>query len=155
MDLPESMRAELGRWNNGAGTDLETWVSCEGRLALAVGYATIFWPEFESVDGYVLRKGWHPEARRGFEQRPGATRQSVEWVLNHLHLADLHALPDPEATPDKLIALGTVLADVYRAKLAWEFPDKPCEVEFYVPENKDELWEYQLSFWQTDSTTST
>jgi hypothetical protein len=37
MDVPDSMKAELAAWNDGAGIDLESWVSCEGRFALAVG----------------------------------------------------------------------------------------------------------------------
>ncbi len=105
------------------------------------------------MDGYILRKGASPENVRGFAQQPGATRQSVEWVMNHIHLLDLHTGPVDDASSDKLIALGNVLADIYRAKLAWQFPDKPCEVEFFVPEDREELWEYQLSFWQTDGDT--
>ncbi len=153
MDVPESMRAELGRGNNSDGIDLESWIGFEGSFALAIGYATIFWPEFESVNGYILRKGASPENVRDFAQQPGATQQSVEWVMNHIHLLDLHTGPVDDASSDKLIALGNVLADIYRAKLAWQFPDKPCEVEFFVPEDREELWEYQLSFWQTDGDT--
>ncbi|UWX03894.1 hypothetical protein H1235_15705 [Pseudoxanthomonas sp. NC8] len=26
MDIPESMKEELGRWNNGAGIDLDGWI---------------------------------------------------------------------------------------------------------------------------------
>jgi hypothetical protein len=47
MKLRQSMESELAAWNNGAGIDLASWVGCEGRFALAVGYATVFWPEFE------------------------------------------------------------------------------------------------------------
>jgi len=41
-----------------------------------------------------------------------------------------------------------VLTDIYRAKLQWQFPDRPCSVEFYKPEHGNDLREYQLSFWQ-------
>jgi hypothetical protein len=56
MDIPESMRSELAAWNNGKGIDLQSWVGCEARFALAVGYASIFWPEFVEFDGYILPK---------------------------------------------------------------------------------------------------
>ena len=46
MEIPISMRAELAAWNNGNGIDLGSWTGCEGRFALAIGYASIFWPEF-------------------------------------------------------------------------------------------------------------
>ena len=44
--------------------------------------------------------------------------------------------------------LGKKLKDIYEAKLRWEFPDEPCRVELYVPDEPDDLDEYQLSFWQ-------
>jgi hypothetical protein len=54
MEIPESMKSELAAWNNGAGIDLESWTGCEGRFALAVGYAAIFWPEFVEFEGYTV-----------------------------------------------------------------------------------------------------
>ena len=46
MDIPESMRDELAGWNNDAGISLETWIGCSGNFSLAVGYSSVFWPEF-------------------------------------------------------------------------------------------------------------
>jgi hypothetical protein len=51
MDTPISMLAELGEWNGGKDIDLQSWVGCEGRFSLAVGYLTVFWPDFEEVEG--------------------------------------------------------------------------------------------------------
>ena len=64
-------------------------------------------------------------------------------------MLDLQFGLDNDASPYKLIALGNILEDVYRAKLAWQFPDRPCEVEFYLPKDREDLLEYQISFWQT------
>jgi hypothetical protein len=89
MELPESIKKELAQWNNGAGIDLESWIGCEGRFALAVGYSAIFWPEFVEFDGYVLRKGFAESALRGFEKHKGSTRKGVERVMNRLHIADI------------------------------------------------------------------
>jgi hypothetical protein len=69
METPESMKAELAAWNNGAGIDIESWVGCEGNFSLAVGYTTIFWPEFVVFDGYILRKGFSEASLRGFESQ--------------------------------------------------------------------------------------
>ncbi len=88
MDIPESMKAELGSWNNGAGIDLESWVSCEGNFSLAVGYASCFWPSFALFEDYILPKGITEDVLRDFE-RNGRSRKSVEWVINHLHISGI------------------------------------------------------------------
>jgi hypothetical protein len=148
MDIPQSMQDQLAAWNDGAGIDLESWVGCEGRFALAVGYATVFWPTFVEFEGYILRKGFSESALRGFEGQDGSTRKSVEWVMNHLHLEDIQHLGCPDITQDKLIVLGKVLKEIYQVKLQWQFPDRPCVVELSVPDNTSDLSRYQLSFWQ-------
>jgi hypothetical protein len=149
MDTPHSMTAELQAWNDGQGIDLATWVGCEGRFALAVGYLAAFWPEFELKDHHIVPKGTTDEALRSFAKHPDSTRQSVEAMLNHLHLADIHYLGCPDISADKLIALGTTLKEMYEAKLHWQFPDRPCTVELFVPNNPDDLVAYQLTFWQS------
>lgn len=148
MEVPGSMKDELAAWNNGAGIDLESWVGCEGRFALAVGYAAMLWPEFVEFDGYILRKGFSEEHLRGFESQPGSTPRSVEWVMNHLHLQDIQYVGCKDISQDKLIALGNVLKEIYQAKLQWQFPDRPCVVEFHVPDDSTDFTDYQLSFWQ-------
>lgn len=147
MDTPESMKAELAAWNNGAGIDIETWVGCEGRFSLAVGYATVFWPSFTLFEGFILREGFSEGSLRGFQQN-GRSRQSVEWLMNHLHIADIQYYGCGDASKDKLLLLGKILKEIYQAKLQWLWPDRPCTVEFYVPEDEGELNEYQISFWQ-------
>lgn len=149
MDIPESMKAELGAWNNGVGIDLESWVGCEGRFALAVGYTTIFWPEFVEFEGYILRKGFSESSLRGFESQQGCARKGTEWLMNHLHIADTHHHGCPDISKDKIILLGTALKEIYEAKLQFVFSNRPCTVELHIPEDKDNLIEYQLSFWQT------
>jgi len=148
MELPESIKKELAWWNNGTGTDLESWIGCEGRFALAVGYSSIFWPEFVEFDGYVLRKGFAESALRGFEKQEGSTRKGVEWVMNHIHIADIQCFGCADISEDKLIYLGHVLHEIYEAKLKLQFPDRPCIVQFYMPPKADELYEYQITFWQ-------
>ena len=67
MEVPDNMRAELTAWNGGAGIDLESWVGCEGRFALAVGYSSILWPQFVEFDGHILREGLSERSLRGHE----------------------------------------------------------------------------------------
>jgi hypothetical protein len=148
MELPESIKKELAQWNNGAGIDLESWIGCEGRFALAVGYSSIFWPDFVAFDGYVLRKGFAESALRGFEKQKGSTRKGVERVMNHLHIADIQYVGCEDISEDKLIYLGQVLRNIYEVKLKSQLPERPCIVEFYTPPKADELLEYQITFWQ-------
>ncbi len=146
MNTPESMKAELAAWNNGAGIDLESWIGCEGRFSLAVGYASIFWPAFTLIEGYILPQGVSEGSLRSWEQN-GGSRQSIECVINHVHIADIHYGRE-DVSIDKLLVLGNVLKEIYEAKLSWQFPDRPCTVEFFIPDDPDDLKEYQLSFWQ-------
>ena len=152
MNVPESMKATLQSWNGGAGIELREWVGCKGDFSLAVGYTTIFCPEFIEFEDYVLSRGELSDdairAIRGFESREGSTPMSVEWVMNHIHLADLQYAGCPDLTEDKLLILGEALQKIYAARLHYLFPEKPCIVEFYKPEDPAELVEYQLSFWQ-------
>lgn len=150
--IPASMRSELQAWNGGEGIGLESWVGCTGTFALAVGYASVFCPEFFEFEGYILRGSAADDAMiqniRGFESQPGATPRSIEWVLNHIHIADIQYHGCPDIAADKLVTIGTTLKKIYEARLALLFPNKPCVVEFHIPDNPEAHEDYQLSFWQ-------
>ena len=151
-NIPSSMKAELQAWNDGAGIDLDGWLSGSGSFSLAVGYASVFCPEFVEFEDYILI-GTEIDADgiraiRSFEDNGKSTPRSVEWVLNHLHIADIQYLGCPDISPDKLLIIGNALKHIYEARLAYLFPNKPCVVEFYGPENPGDLREYQISFWQ-------
>ncbi len=153
MNIPESMKKELGAWNNGQGIDLESWVGCEGNFSLAVGYTTIFCPQFIEYKEYIFENDEPVDEEFekhiwGFEAQEGSTPLSVEWVVNHLHIADIQYRGCEDISPDKLITLGNALKEIYEARLAYLFPNKPCMVEFYMPENEEDYDEYQISFWQ-------
>ena len=142
------MISELSAWNNGKGIDLESWIGCSGDFKLAVGYSTIFWPKFVLFEDYILREGFSLESLRGFEKGRGGNKASVEGVMNHLHIADIHCNDRENVSEDKMAFLGSILREVYEAKLSSQFPDRPCVVDFYQPEDGTSLVEYQLSFWQ-------
>ena len=148
MNIPPSMVDDLGAWNDGAGIDLESWVGCEGRFALAVGYAAIFWPKFVAFEDYVLREGFSEASLRGFERQREGDRETVERVMNHRHLEDIQYVGCPDISKDKLLKLGHTLVEIYAAKLKWQFPQLECETKFSIPENEDDLREYQITFWK-------
>ena len=153
MSIPESMKKELQAWNNGKGIDLESWIGCSGSFSLAVGYTTIFCPKFVEFENYIFCRDEPVNEEfelniRGFESQEGSSPRSVEWVINHLHIADIQHRGCEDISADKLILIGNSLKEIYEARLALLYPDKPCVVKFYIPENLDDYDEYQLSFWQ-------
>ena len=154
--IPESMRDELQAWNDGQGIDLESWVGCTGSFSLAVGYASILCPEFIEFEDYILlaREITNETIRtiRGFEAQEGSTPRSVERVLNHRHIADVQHVGCPDASADKLIFVGNAMKMTWAGLLAQKFPSKPCMVKFYEPADRNNLMEYQITFWQAKHT---
>jgi hypothetical protein len=146
------MQAELSNWNDGVGIDLDSWVGCMGSFSLAVDYAAVFCPDFTLFEDYILRGGLLSDQAiqvlRGFAARPGSTSQPVEAVMTHLHPDSLQYLGCEDISADKLVFLGERHKAIHEARLALLFPDRPCTVDFHVPENAADLDEYQLTFWQ-------
>jgi hypothetical protein len=138
---------ELKDWNNGAGISPDGWIECVGNYPLAIGYSLIFWPRFVRFQKYVLREGFSEEALRGFERQAGSSRKGVEWVMNHVHLDDIHF--GEEATEAQLRYLGRVLKEIHEVKLNADFPDLRFVVEFDDEPGLD-LLDYQISFWQAE-----
>ncbi|HEX8247041.1 MAG TPA: hypothetical protein VF599_02560 [Pyrinomonadaceae bacterium] len=148
MNVPESIKAELAAWNNGQGIDLESWIGCVGNFSLAVGYLSIFCPEFTEFEGYILRKRFSEDSLRGFEKNCNGDKKAVEAVMNHLHIADIQHYGCADISKDKVIVLGSKLKEIYEARLIWRFPNKPCTVSFYQPEDDTDLEAYEITFWQ-------
>ena len=148
MDIPESMRDKLAAWNNGKGIDIESWVGCEGNFRLACGYASIFWPEFVEHEGYVLRKGFSLDSLRSWEEHCSGNRESIEAVMNHLHIADIQHYGCEDISKDKIVLLGNTLREIYEAKLRWQFPGREFVVSFPEPENEEDLIAFELTFFQ-------
>jgi hypothetical protein len=146
---PDDMLPELAEWNNGDGIDLEPWVACSGNFRLAIGYSTVFWPRFVLFEDYTLREGFSVESLRQFEEQQKCDKRSVEAVLNHLHIADIQHYGCEDITVQRVVFLGRILKEIYIAKLAWQFPDRPCEVTFYEPDDRTDLNGFEITFWQT------
>lgn len=148
IEPPDDMLPELAEWNNGKGIDLESWVACSGNFRLAIGYSTIFWPRFVLFEDYILREGFSIESLRSFEKNPTRGKQSVESVMNHLHLDGIQYQGCEDITEQRIVYLGHTLREIYAAKLAWQFPDRPCEVWFYEPDDRTAFSGYEITFWQ-------
>ena len=146
---------EMQDWNNGKGIDVESWVGCTGNFRLAIGYSTIFWPEFVEFEGYVLRKGFSVEGLRSLEKNYAgkypSPKKTIEATMNHLHIADIQYCGCEDFTHERVIFLGRILREIHQAKLVWQFPEKAFEVHFDESNPDPSDWGYVLTFSQKDS----
>jgi hypothetical protein len=140
---------ELPDWNNGAGIDVTSWIGCVGDYEKAIGYSTIFWPEFVEIDGYVLRAsaGVNRESLHRWKDGCGGNRKEIEALGNHLHLRDIQYWGCPGATPERLSYLGKILKEIYECKLKRDFPDRAFVVELTEGDAED-LDGFMLTFYQ-------
>ena len=143
------MLPELSEWNNGAGIDLRSWIQASGNFRLAIGYSTVFWPRFKLCGDYIVREEVTAEGVQAWEEGRGGDKRGIEATMNHLHIADLH-YGSEDITRERILFLADVLKEAYSAKLAWQFPDRPCVVELFEPEDKNDLVGYQITFWQKE-----
>jgi hypothetical protein len=137
--------AELPLWNDGKGIDAESWIGCIGNPELAMGYSLIFWPEFARYKNYVVRAGCdNPKYIDEWERRCDGDRAAIEKVVNHIHIADLHACQITEA---QARYLGRLLKEIHEVKLRADFPELAFEV-YFDDEPSNAVEDYQLTFWQ-------
>jgi len=80
---------ELASWNDGAGIDVDSWISSVGSFDHAIGYGTLFWPEFFVHDNCVFRQTVDGETYKGWMSACGGNKSEVEAVVNHEHIIDL------------------------------------------------------------------
>ncbi len=146
--IPDSMKSELSAWNGGNGIDLESWISCSGSFRLAVGYMEYFWPEFEVIEDYLVRVGSTCGTIKEWEQQGGRDRREVEATMNHIHLISINYHDHENLSEDLLLRLGAILTEIYEAKLNWQFPDRPCTVSLFIPEDRQQFGDYEITFWQ-------
>lgn len=138
---------DLSKWNNGAGIDIRAWLGRAGNIELAIGYSSLFWPNFVEFEGCVFCAGFSEESYRGFMRQCKGDRRKVEAVMNHRHIFDYFSHYQSDATAEQVQYLGRVLKEIWQAKLAADFPRRRFEVRFDEGLFKY-LNDYQLTFWQ-------
>lgn len=135
---------EIETWNGGRGIDLEDWIMCEGSFPHAIGYSAVFWPRFIEFENYVLLCPFEETALRSFERSSQGHRPSVESVMNHRHMELMFQGENCERSTERMRYLGETLAEIYRVKLAWQFPDREFVVEYDPSSDK-------LTFFQAEN----
>lgn len=108
---------------------VEVWLANIGRYDVAAAYASLFWPEFTAVDGCVLIGRSIPEPYADWRREHPDDPAAIEAVLNHHHILDLFPVAaDP--SPQLVRHLGTVLKEMWTAKLRQDFPGRAFVVSF-------------------------
>ncbi|MFN7855160.1 MAG: hypothetical protein ACK5OA_01010 [Acidovorax sp.] len=139
---------ELKDWDahNGGEESFDGWTSCMGSYSLAVGYASLLWPQFVEVKGMVFRGQVDDSVLDSW--LAGHSKRSVEATLNHLHLLDVqHPGVWAEATEAQLRYLGETLKAAWSAKLALDFPTRRFVVE-YIQGTLEAPREHQVVFYE-------
>ena len=137
------MIPEMKAWNNGQGVDVHTWIDAVGTFQLAIGYSTIFWPEFTEVEGFVFRAGLDRQA--DWRNAYGGDRRKIEALANHIHIDSIHYSDHEGKTPQKLKYLARILQDIYICKLTRDFPSKYFRVEVSDEADSPVLTFYQVT----------
>jgi len=141
---------ELKDWNDGNGIDIRSWIGFTGNFQEAIGYSVIFWPTFVEIEGCIVREGIPRDNVLLWLKHFKGDRERVEAMVNHLHIEDLHYNGCKDSSPDRLSYLGRLLEEIYDCKLKRDFPNKTFNVLFEEPENKEDLLEYILTFYQSE-----
>ena len=141
---------ELQDWNNGDGIDVQSWIECVGSFQKAIGYSTVFWPEFAEVEGCVVRAGVPAENVRRWLTQCDGNPSCAEATINHLHLDGLHYMGCEDISPERVAYLGRILKEIYECKLKRDFPDKTFVVAFDEPDDKEDVENYILTFYQEE-----
>jgi hypothetical protein len=115
---------ELSKWNDGLGIAPDHWIFIEGRSDHALGFCSMFWPDFVEFEGYVLRAPLDVERLRAWERAGKLTRQEIETAMNAYLLQGMFPRDDADdaSKQARCERLAAIMADMLRAKLARDFP---------------------------------
>lgn len=141
---------ELKDWNNGKGIDVRSWIGCVGNYQTAIGYSTMFWPEFVEIEGCVVRAGIPEENVRQWLMQCNGNPNCAEAAINHVHLNDLFHIGCEDISPERVAYLGRVLKEIFECKLKRDFPDKAFVVALNEPDDKTDVENYILTFYQKE-----
>lgn len=104
--------------------DLYAYLQLKGNTDLAFAYLDVFWPHIICIDGCYLRG----KNNKSYEYlfRPDMSiseKQSVEKLINHLHIYDLFPYDHPDITLLSYEYLAKFMLEMWKAKLHTQFPD--------------------------------
>ena len=138
---------ELQDWNNGKGVDVRSWIGALGKFQFMIAYSTIFWPQWKIYKEMIVSVDAPEELIDRWLSECKGDKKSVESVVNHLHIKDIHHAYNEDATHERMIFLGNVLKEMYQCKLKRDFPERTVTVAFDSSPQEDIL-DYVLYLFQ-------
>ncbi len=121
---------ELSKYRESGPWAIDVWLANIGRYDASIGYASLFWPSFTEVDDCVLLGPGVPEEYGSWKVKNPDDPSAIESVLNHRHLRDLFPTA-PKPSRSVLLHLGSVLREMWIAKLHRDFPDRRFVVSLH------------------------
>ena len=148
---------ELAEWNDGAGINVESWISCVGRYDHFLGYISILWPDFVLFDNCIFYGIPDAKSYQEFMEMLHGNKTEVERVMNHQHIADMFRNSGFHLTEKDAIFIGTNLREMWSCKLKTDFPERRFNVEFISSgelsgESDESLLRYVATFSQQRGT---
>ena len=136
------------------GTSKNSWRSYQDyftRVDQVLCLLDIVWPEFEERDGMILRMSNMPDDWFQFKQQAdqsGWSKSEMEYVINHLHIADLFLNdPDRDKIDNSIYQfLAFTLADAWECKLKMLFPNMNFAVGVSEENIDPEVYAYLLRY---------
>ena len=127
---------ELRHWNNGDGIDVSSWIGCVGNLPLAIGFGSLFWPNFVIHRGYVLFSDFSEGVLKSFIDCAAGDRRAVEATMNHRHLLDFFceahgAESVTQPNEAQLRHFGQLLCEMWQAKVDLDLPGEQVVVTLH------------------------
>ena len=133
---------ELPSWNNGKGIKAYEWIACIGNYEHAIGYSTLFWPDYVEFEDCVFQaESFNEITVRNCLKQTSGNKEATESVVNHLHLYDLFPNTN-EPTGEQVIYLAELLKQIWGCKLQHDFPARKFTVDIYGDSD------LQITFWQ-------
>lgn len=141
---------ELAAWNNNAGIDIESWIRCIGRYDHAIGYTTIFWPNFTLHDDCVFISSYNDkidnwENYNNWMKTYHGDKTQVEKIMNHEHIINIFKNSEFTPTIDIIEYFGNLLVDMWLCKLKKDYPDNNIIVDFFEDSKIEGLNRYIIT----------
>jgi hypothetical protein len=134
----------LAEWNTGSGISAQAWIGCIGRFDHAVGYATLFWPDFVVHEDCIFLDAPEPEHFDRWMRDCGGDKTEVETVVNHRHIVDIFTNSEFAPTAEMVVHVRQLLKEMWSSKLQRDFPDRRFRIEFYG-DGSNNLLDYQIT----------
>jgi hypothetical protein len=135
----------------GGWTSIDSWLYNQGNYELLIACGWLFWPTFIEYKDCIIRLT-HNDYEGNFTRLTsgGAVERGyVEERLNRLEIADIFTA-DKDLTKEQALYMGKMLEQMWRAKLAVDYPDRTFHFSFIVHED-DQVQDLELTFCQHES----